>query len=694
MLSAALDDGRFAFVVGPPGVGKTTLVRTALIDRPHAAGSAVTGLTSRPFVPLMRAVGTTLAGDIETVASAVLIGLAGRVLWIDDVHWADRATVEVVRLLRGRVPIVVTARPEVDEAWSAGACRIEIGPLSQSASKRLARQLHPRMTDAELDRLVDVAHGNPLLLHHLATDDVTSPTLRAAMEVRLAALPDAVRDAVVELAVHAGPLAADRLAVPLADMPAGLVELVDGRIALQHALLADAALEPLTAAELARVHRTLADRLVPEDAAAHHLAGGDRDAAARCARAALLRPSDPGARCELLAIAAEAEDDDATRVEAAAASITAGDWDRARRLATSVTSEDPVVVAGACLQLTRACWFAGDIGEAATAVSTGIDALGDRDHPLLARLHVERANQLVRTGEASASTADTARAAVAVAARVGVDMPRAHNVLATALAHDGLPGWEDLYRQVIPAAAAAGDADTECSAAYFLASHLGFAGRYAEAVELLEASSARATALGEVTWRDHMTLASITDRFMAGGDPAALVDDARRFIEARPVFRNRAQAELALALSLGDLADFERATHGVLAALEMMTSVEDRSILLAAATELFWMAGELPRVLEFGELAAELGPGWFGITAAAAAAAALARFELGQPVTAGIDRPKVPIFETFQVEIDGLRAWSDGDSGRADRACWMTPSPGGSGADPSATGSGPSGRRA
>ena len=367
----------------------------------------------------------------------------------------------------------------------------------------------------------------------------------------------------------------------------------------------------------------------------------------------------------MLAIAAEAEDDDATRVEAAAASITAGDWDRARRLATSVTSEDPVVVAGACLQLTRACWFAGDIGEAAAAVSTGIDALGDLDHPLLARLHVEQAHQLVRTEEATASTADIARAAVAVAARVGVDMPRAHNVLATALAHDGLSGWEDLYRQVIPAAAAAGDADTECSAAYFLASHLGFAGRYAEAVELLEVSIARASALGEVTWRDHMTLASITDRFMSGGDPAALVDDARRFIEARPVFRNRAQAELALALSLGDVADFERATHGVLAALEMMTSVEDRSILLAAATELFWMAGELPRALEFGELAAELGPGWFGITAAAAAAAALARFELGLRVTVGIDRPKVPIFETFQVEIDGLRAWSDGDSGRA-----------------------------
>ena len=94
------------------------------------------------------------------------------------------------------------------------------------------------------------------------------------------------------------------------------------------------------------MHRTLAGRLAAEDAAAHHLAGGDRERRLGAPAPPSSGTSEPGVRCELLAIAAEAEDDDATRVEAAAASITAGDWDRARRLAMSVTSDDPVVAAG------------------------------------------------------------------------------------------------------------------------------------------------------------------------------------------------------------------------------------------------------------------------------------------------------------------------------------------------------------
>jgi DNA-binding CsgD family transcriptional regulator len=92
-----------------------------------------------------------------------------------------------------------------------------------------------------------------------------------------------------------------------------------------------------------------------------------------------------------------------------------------------------------------------------------------------------------------------------------------------------------------------------------------------------------------------------------------------------------------------------------------MTSTEDRSILLAAAAEVSWMTGDLRRSVELGARAVELGPGWFGITAGAAAAAALSRFELGEPVQAGIEPPKAPIFATFQQEIDALRAWSDGD---------------------------------
>ena len=84
-------------------------------------------------------------------------------------------------------------------------------------------------------------------------------------------------------------------------------------------------------------------------------------------------------------------------------------------------------------------------------VSTPLDG---RDDPIIATLHVELAHQRVRTEEAAGSTAAVARAALDVAERFGVDVPAARNVLATSLAHDGLHGWEEAYREVIPEAAA------------------------------------------------------------------------------------------------------------------------------------------------------------------------------------------------------------------------------------------------
>ena len=56
-------------------------------------------------------------------------------------------------------------------------------------------------------------------------------------------------------------------------------------------------------------------------------------------------------------------------MEAAAAAITVGDWARAARLAGAVASTDPVIAAGASMQLARARWFAGDAAGAHAAVT-------------------------------------------------------------------------------------------------------------------------------------------------------------------------------------------------------------------------------------------------------------------------------------------------------------------------------------
>jgi DNA-binding CsgD family transcriptional regulator/tetratricopeptide (TPR) repeat protein len=665
-ISVALDGARSVFVVGSAGVGKTTLVRAALRGRPHAVGEAVAGLRWRPFLPLMRAVGLTLDGDVDSVASAVVVALRGRVLFVDDLQWADGPTLDVLGLMVRTVQVVVTCRPGGDAApWVDRLERLEIGALPAGASRRLACRLHPELPKSDLDRLVALAGGNPLLLEHLARDGVTTPTLRAALAGRLAALGSAARDSIIEIAVHGRPIELAYVGIPVDDLPSQLVDIADGMVALRHPKLAETVFEWLDPAERTRVHVRLARRLPPAAAAEHFLAGGDLVAAARCATEGLIGITDLVVRAHLLSIAADAAGDGTLRIEAAAACTSVGDYESARRHASAVTSADPAVVAEAALQLSRAHWFAGDPIEARRAAEAGLDALDGRDDPVIATLHVELAHQRVRTEEAGRSTAPVARAALAVAERFGVDVPRARNVLATSLAHDGLQGWEEAYREVIPEAAACGDAEAECSASYMLASHLGFAGRFDEAIELLETMIDRATALGQVMWRDHMACALLSNRFMTGGDPGRVADEARRFIVDHPLFRNRAQAELALALSLGDLGCFEEAFGALEAAMNVLTSAEDRSILLAALTELVWASGDPDRAIELAGEAMSLGPGWFGITAAAAAAAAYARFELGEPPTARPEPAKVAIFATFGMEVEALQAWSEGDAARA-----------------------------
>jgi hypothetical protein len=259
---AATLDGRGSVIVsGAAGIGKTTLVESVLRGRPHARGTAVAGLRWRPYLPLMRAADQHLDGDAETVASTISVAIGGRVLFVDDLHWADAATIDVLELLIDRVPVVMTCRPKSAPQWSDQVEIIEVGPLSRSDARRLARRLHPELDRDDLDRLLAAAAGNPLLLENLARDGTTTPTLRAAMATRLHDLSGPVRDAIAELATHGLPLDLALLDVTADELPAGLVEVQGGQARLRHLLLGDAALESLNAAERAEVHLRLAARL-------------------------------------------------------------------------------------------------------------------------------------------------------------------------------------------------------------------------------------------------------------------------------------------------------------------------------------------------------------------------------------------------------------------------------------------------
>ena len=123
-ISDARSAGRVVVVVGEAGIGKTALV-TAVVDGRRALWGACDPLiTPRPMGPLYdvaRDVGGPLlaaleGGSREAALAATLDELAGgAVLVVEDLHWADDATLDLLallgrRLLRSPGCLILTSR--------------------------------------------------------------------------------------------------------------------------------------------------------------------------------------------------------------------------------------------------------------------------------------------------------------------------------------------------------------------------------------------------------------------------------------------------------------------------------------------------------------------------------------------------------------------------------------------------------
>ena len=138
-------------------------------------------------------------------------------LLLDDLHWADDASIELVLHLLRRPPraphLIVFALRPMDPAprilhatrANADAALLPLSPLPHAASLELIGHV----ADAGLrERLAREAAGNPLYLQELARvardpGDALPPTLLAAVRLEVAALPPASR-ALLEGAAVAG----------------------------------------------------------------------------------------------------------------------------------------------------------------------------------------------------------------------------------------------------------------------------------------------------------------------------------------------------------------------------------------------------------------------------------------------------------------------------------------------------------
>src|SRR5215472_9958063 len=141
--------GRAVLAAGEAGIGKTTLLRRfsdSVAGRARTLWAACDHLfiprPLGPFLDLAEAVGGRLAVRVADaarpydVAAALLADLGSRgtaVLVLEDVHWADEASLDVIRLLARRieaVPALLALSYRDDELDRSHPLRLVLGDLS------------------------------------------------------------------------------------------------------------------------------------------------------------------------------------------------------------------------------------------------------------------------------------------------------------------------------------------------------------------------------------------------------------------------------------------------------------------------------------------------------------------------------------------------------------------------------------
>ena len=226
--------GRFVFIGGEAGVGKTSLVRSFCANQSVRilSGACDALATPHPLGPLLDIAHTT-AGVLEAtivrggrpheVAAAFLDQLRSGprcVVILEDLHWADDATLDVVRLLARKVesaPVLVVGTYRDDQidrthplrvligdvATSPAVARLSLSPLSAAAVADLAS---PYGVDAA--ELYRNTGGNPFFV---------TEVLAAGGDT----LPATVQDAVLARIARLGPVA-QRLVEMVAIVPTGV----------------------------------------------------------------------------------------------------------------------------------------------------------------------------------------------------------------------------------------------------------------------------------------------------------------------------------------------------------------------------------------------------------------------------------------------------------------------------------------
>jgi hypothetical protein len=332
--SARQGCGAAAVVQGEGGIGKTRLLAEITTDATEDGFRVLSGATDelsrdRPLAALIEAFGlradsadperaeiATLlladalpfgAADISFRVTDAVVSLLERltteapaVVAVEDLHWADPATLRAVRAIGAAVsdlPVVVLVtlrpfpeRPElawlIEELVSSGAAHLELAALDDAAVTALATAVAGAPPGAGLSGQLSWAAGNPLFVIELVkalrdeqiltvhegraevADRVLPSTLPVAILRRMSFLPRATLDvlkiaavlgrefSVAELAAVTGRSAVTLLPDLDAALRAGLLgQTPTERLAFRHELMREAIYHDLAVPLRQGIHR-------------------------------------------------------------------------------------------------------------------------------------------------------------------------------------------------------------------------------------------------------------------------------------------------------------------------------------------------------------------------------------------------------------------------------------------------------
>jgi DNA-binding NarL/FixJ family response regulator/tetratricopeptide (TPR) repeat protein len=297
--AALIELVRAAGTPGPPAraAGLRGPNAEAGLRGPNAEAGSGERAARRDDQPVVGIAGLTSEAVLEHLLALLdrLLARGTVLVVVEDLHWADRGTCEILSVLarhaaHRRLAVVVTCRDDelphghlvrnvmAELGRGPRATGIELGPLSAAEVARLVEHLAGALPATTAASLYDRSGGNPLLVEELCSvardrqregRDIAEPpagALRDILIARWAGLAEDPRAAVSAAAVAGAPVTVEQVAAVLGWEPrataAAVRTAVDrhvlaidrDRVAFRHAVTAEAVYRELLPAERTWMH--------------------------------------------------------------------------------------------------------------------------------------------------------------------------------------------------------------------------------------------------------------------------------------------------------------------------------------------------------------------------------------------------------------------------------------------------------